>query len=324
MKHSIAVRLRNRVRAGQVPAIVVGAVGYGRGVGITELLHGQAPWGVILLFAVVTQFGDFWFLCLLGGVLYIAGEYVPWGVERHRGMFAFALVAAYTPLVVALKNLFLLPRPMGASEPLALQWIPAMFAGLVTSVTTGMGSGFPSGHALGSTMVWGGLALVLEAGTFRKRVGIASVVVGLVSVSRLVLGVHYLVDVLAGIFIGVIALGFLYWLASYGTNPEKVLLFAVATGGIGLFVRITFESVTAFGGAVGAWLVWRHVADVIPAHPSHSRELFASIAVLGIAGGIFGAMYRYLFTSHPLVLFLGAVIAGGTAVGATLLGDRLK
>lgn len=320
MIHRILVRLRNRVRTGSAPAITI--LRYGRDIGITEFLHSQAPWGVILLFAMITQLGDFWFLFLLGGMLYIAGGYVPyWGIERHRGMFVFALVAAYTTLIAALKNLFMLPRPVGASEPPALRWIPGVFAGLFTSAATATGSGFPSGHALGSTMIWGGLALVLEAGTFRKRVGIASGVVVLISISRLVLGVHYLVDVLAGILIGVLALGLLYWLADSGTDPEYVLLVAVATGGIGLLIRVSFTSVAAFGGAVGGWLVWRSVADSTPAHPSNSWELLASIAVIVLAGGIFGVMY--LFPPGLPFLFLGAVLVGGIAVGAPILGERL-
>lgn len=256
-------------------------------------------------------------------MLYIAGGYLPsWGIDRHRGMFVFALVAAYMTLILALKNLFMLPRPVGVSAPPALRWIPAVLTGVFTNATTATGRGFPSGHALGSTMVWGGLALALETKTFRKRVSIAGGVVLLVSVSRLVLGVHYFVDVFAGVLLGIVVLGFLYWLADSGTDPEHVLLFAVATGGLGLLVRATFGSVTAFGGALGGWFVWRHVADLTPAPLSNSREFLAGIAVIAVAGGIFGALY--LLPPRPLFHFFGAVIAGGTTVGAPYLGARLQ
>lgn len=298
-------------------------VGAGRGIGVTEVLHGQAPWGVILLFAVITQLGDLWFLFLLGGVLYIAGGYLPsWGIDRRRGLFVFALVAAYTTLILALKNLFMLPRPVGVSDPPALRWIPAVLTEVFRSATTATGRGFPSGHALGTTMVWGGLALVLETGTFRRRVSIAGGVVLLVSVSRLVLGVHYFVDVLAGVLLGVVILGCLYWLADSGIDPEHVLLLAVAVGGLGLLIRTSFGSVTAFGGAVGGWVVWQSVAGSTPAYPSSSRELLASIAVIAVAGGLVGALY--LLPPRPLFHFLGAVTAGGTAVGAPYIGARLR
>ncbi|WP_254544853.1 hypothetical protein [Halomarina pelagica] len=63
-------------------------VGISRGIGITELLHGQAPWIVIVSFTLVTQLGDVWFLFLLGGVLYIGGEALPrLQVERSEGLF---------------------------------------------------------------------------------------------------------------------------------------------------------------------------------------------------------------------------------------------
>ncbi|WP_231188252.1 phosphatase PAP2 family protein [Haladaptatus sp. DYF46] len=112
-----------------------------------------------------------------------------------------------------------IPTATRAAEPLVLRWILLTSAGLFTNITTAEGSGFPSGHALGTTIVWGGLALVLDRRTDRLRVGVAGIVVGLVSLSRLVLGVHYFINVLVGIVLGIIGLRILYWLADYGTDP---------------------------------------------------------------------------------------------------------
>jgi membrane-associated phospholipid phosphatase len=67
---------------------------------------------------------------------------------------------------------------------------------------------FPSGHALGATATYGALAVVLYAlvpGRGRRLllvVTLASAIL-LVSASRVVLGVHYLLDVLAGIAGGI-------------------------------------------------------------------------------------------------------------------------
>ncbi len=232
--------------------IYMNMVGNGRGVGITEMLHGQVEVLIVALFAVITQLGDVWFLFLLGSILYVAGDAIPrWGIDRRRGLFVLGLVITYIALIGLLKNIFVLPRPPGAGEPPVVQWLPSVLEVLFNDTTTAAGPGFPSGHALGSTMTWGGLALVLDRGTYRTRISVAGAVVVLVSVSRLVLGVHYFVDVLVGVVLGVVVLGLLYWLTDHGTDPGRILLVAVVTGIMGIFVGITFDSVAAIGGAVG-------------------------------------------------------------------------
>lgn len=293
----------------------------GRGVGVTDALHGSAEGPVIVLFGLLTQLGDGWFLFLLGGTLYVAGDELPrWGIDRRRGLFVLALVLVSVALTGGLKAYFRLPRPptMGGGDLLLL---PPPLDVLFGNVTTAAGSGFPSGHALGSTMVWGGFALVLERGSFERRVGIAAVVVLLVSVSRLVLGVHYLVDVVAGVGLGVLALGALYRLSGNGSRPGRVLLVAVGSGILGLLVGVTFESVAAVGGAVGAWLVWRGVADSTPAHPTTEREVVAGFLVLGTVALLF-VVVTALEPPAPLA-FVGTAVAAGGAVGAPLLGERL-
>jgi membrane-associated phospholipid phosphatase len=75
---------------------------------------------------------------------------------------------------------------------------------------------FPSGHAFGSAVVYGMLALVvLRVGVGSRRrwvlAGALWVWVGLVALSRPMLGVHYPSDVLAGTSLG-LAWGF-YWAA---------------------------------------------------------------------------------------------------------------
>ncbi len=302
--------------------IYMNMVGNGRGVGITEMLHGQVEVLIVALFAVITQLGDVWFLFLLGSILYVAGDAIPrWGIDRRRGLFVLGLVITYIALIGLLKNIFVLPRPPGAGEPPVVQWLPSVLEVLFNDTTTAAGPGFPSGHALGSTMTWGGLALVLDRGTYRTRISVAGAVVVLVSVSRLVLGVHYFVDVLVGVVLGVVVLGLLYWLTDHGTDPGRILLVAVVTGIMGIFVGITFDSVAAIGGAVGGWLVWRGVADATPAHPTNSRAVVAGCVVLGIMGGISGTVYA-LEPPHLLTFLATAVIFGG-AIGAPMLGERV-
>lgn len=295
----------------------------GRSVGVTEALHGSAPDPVLVLFALLTQLGDVWFLFLLGGVLYAAGDELPrWGIDRRRGLFVLALLLTYVALIGVLKGFFLFPRPVGAGDPPVVQWVPSVLQGVFVDITTADGSGFPSGHALGSTMVWGGFALVVvEDELSRAWLGFAGAVVGIISLSRLVLGVHYLVDVVAGVGLGLVVLGVLYVVADRGTAPGRVLLVTVGVGVLGLVQGASFESVAALGSAVGAWLVWRGVADSTPAHPSNRREVGTGFAVLGLAGGFF--VLLYVIEPPLLITFFGSAIAVGSTVAAPLAGEKL-
>ncbi|WP_226040039.1 phosphatase PAP2 family protein [Natrinema sp. DC36] len=293
-----------------------------RGLGLAEVLHESASEPVLIVFALLTQLGDVWFLFLLGGLLYVAGDQFPrWGIDRRRGLFVLGLLLTYVALIGVLKHFFLLPRPPGAGEPPVIAWLPAVFQGVLASIATGSGPGFPSGHAFGSTIVWGGFALVVFEDKFSPGwLGVAAVV-GLVSLSRLILGVHYLVDVVVGVGFGVVVLGVLYVIADRGTAPARVLLIAVGAGALGLIQGATFESVAALGSGVGGWLVWRGIADSTPAHPSNRREAAAGFVVFGLAGGFFALMYA---VEPPLLAtFFGSAIAVGGAVIAPLAGEKL-
>ncbi|SEW19505.1 phosphatase PAP2 family protein [Halobacterium jilantaiense] len=292
----------------------------GRGVGITEWLHGGAEWPVVVLFALVTQLGDVWFLFLAGTALYVAGDRLPHlGVDRRRGLFVLALALAYVALVGALKTAFVLPRPPGAAQAPVVPGLPAAVEPLYTDIATGHGPGFPSGHALGTTMVWGGAALVLDASERRTRLAAAGGVVALVSLSRLVLGVHYAVDVVVGAAVGVVVVAALSRVSDAGTRPEPVFWFAAAAGVAGVLQAVTFDSVTALGAALGGWLAWRAVAERTTPRPSSRRAATAAVAAVAAAAVLFGAAYA---ATPPLaVSFLAAATATAIVVAAPALAE---
>jgi undecaprenyl-diphosphatase len=78
-------------------------------------------------------------------------------------------------------------------------------------VATGGGNSFPSGHALGSIIVYGALLLVfapaLRRRSRRVATGVVAVLVVAVGFSRLALGVHFLSDVIGAWCLGVVWLG---------------------------------------------------------------------------------------------------------------------
>ena len=71
-------------------------------------------------------------------------------------------------------------------------------------VATALGASFPSGHALGSAAFWSTTAVLAMPHVRRPRLLLAGAVVVavLVAASRVLLGVHYLSDVVGGLLLG--------------------------------------------------------------------------------------------------------------------------
>ena len=110
--------------------------------------------------------------------------------ERHHAIWLLVTVFGGAALGFALKEIVHRARPV-----------------LPDPVSTAPGMSFPSGHALGASI--GCCLLLLIILRFLRRPGrvaaviAAALIVGSVALARVVLGVHFVSDVLAGITLGV-------------------------------------------------------------------------------------------------------------------------
>ncbi|WP_135824756.1 phosphatase PAP2 family protein [Halorussus ruber] len=230
----------------------------GRGFGITETLGEVLPEVIQELFAVLTQLGDAWFLFTAVALVY-------WFGNRRRGAFALSAILGALALTLALKGLFELPRP-----PAELH------------VGHASGYGFPSGHAIGATTLWALLALVLERGSHRWRAIGAGAVVAVVATSRLIIGVHYLVDVVVGIAIALTYLAILLYVTEWSPTrgfvaAGAITLLALATNGL------TPDSVATVAGVVGAGVTWS-LLDAKPGGLVHWPAAVVGLTALGAVG----------------------------------------
>lgn len=281
----------------------------GRGLGLAAAA-GDLPDAAVALAALVTQFGDTWFLFVLLVALYWLGDAAPVGLTRRRLAAVLALAIVASALVTGLKAGFGLPRPPGAGTA-SLAGLPDAIAPAVEAAATDDGYGFPSGHALGSTVVFGALALAATAGSRTGRLVAAGVAAGLVSLSRVALGVHYLVDIVAGAALGVgVLVGVVR--ADLVDRPEAALWVGVAAG---LFAALAGgyarDPMSALGAAVGARLAWSAVGDAVLAGVGTRRGGALAVAVgLPVFGGVFLA--GQLADPEPWVAFvLNGVVLGG-------------
>lgn len=233
-----------------------------RGVGVLDVFRADLPAWALAAFAVVTHLGDTAVLLALAALVYLAHD------RRAGGFVTGALFAAFA-VVIAAKSWFALPRP-----PVELQAVAVA------------GFGFPSGHAVGATVGWGALAVTLErVWTGRRRTVLAAAVVASVALSRVALGVHYLVDVLAGVGLGLLVLG----AAVRWGREEPLVLFGIAGALAALAVAVSGAALdsVALIGAVGAALVAWWSAIEPTARPAGRREGLAAVGVgLVVTGGI--------------------------------------
>jgi membrane-associated phospholipid phosphatase len=257
------------------------------------------PSVVVVFFAAVTQLADPWFVFGLLGLLYV---WPVLGLQRRDSARLFGLSLVAAAAVLALKVGIGLPRPPGSSVATIPRWLPWPLSEAFHRVAATDGFGFPSGHATGATVLYGGLAALLEWRRRRDRVVIAGVLIAAVMLSRLVLGVHFLIDVIAGGILG----GFILWLGLRRGDPEG--LFGVAA------------LVALLGAVIAAWQ--GHVADV------HDAVMSVGSAVGGAAG--WHLMRRTRRTEGTVVRpRTGAlVVIGGAgawtaayALGASSLGE---
>ncbi|MBV0902460.1 phosphatase PAP2 family protein [Haloarcula salina] len=291
-----------------------------RTAGVTELLS-ALPGAVVVLFALVTQLGDFWFTFLSCSLLYWVGSRTPGigrGLTRERAAMLVALLAGAVALAVSLKAVFALPRPPGAGTAAHADLLPVAVRGVYESMATGEGYGFPSGHATVSLLVWGGFAWALRVGTRRTRAAVAGTVVALVGLSRLVLGVHYLADVLAGFAIA----GTFLWLAvGVLRTPERVFGLAAVIAALAVFASgFTTDTAAALGLTVAGAVVWPLVSDGVP-EPTTRGAAATTALGFGTVVVILGATLG--LDPTPGVTALAAGLGTGLLLALPLAGERL-
>ncbi|WP_459191413.1 phosphatase PAP2 family protein [Halosimplex sp. J119] len=213
----------------------------------------------------------FWVITLLGSAkfLMVALSLVYWNDQRRRRELLAVISVAFVAvsLTLALKYWFGLPRP-----PAVVQRYP----------TTPSPVGFPSGHAIAATTVYGGALIAMDEYRDRTTVLGVGALVTLIGLSRVVLGVHYLGDVLAGFAVGLVMLGVL--VVAIDEGPAVVFGLAVVLSIPALLVTTDpGDAALALGGSLGglAGSLWRTGAARFR---SRTERAFVNVAGVGFVG----------------------------------------
>ena len=130
-------------------------------------------------FYAITQLGEEMFYI-------VALAFVYWSFNKKLGRKLAIVVLTSLWINGLFKFLLKLPRPPESVRKIDVS-----------------GYGFPSGHAQGSTTLWGYLSLKIKKNWFYV---LSAVLIAMISYSRIYLQVHYVQDIIGGFLLGVATL----------------------------------------------------------------------------------------------------------------------
>jgi len=196
--------------------------------GLSRAIWEAVPAWLVDPMGAITAFGGATALLFVLSLLY-------WLDERRSTatVVSYAFVALAT--VIVIKTALGLPRPPEAVRLIPLENDPY---------------GFPSGHAVAAVVVWGGLATVRDRLDDARVVTGVALAVALIALSRVVLGMHYLGDVIVGVALGLGILAACWHFV--GERPARAFAVAAAIAAAAVVVTgASEEAILALGGSVG-------------------------------------------------------------------------
>lgn len=288
-----------------------------RGIGELDPIQNVIPEWLAVVVALLTQLGDIWFLTLLLTVLYWVG--VP---NREDVAVVAGSWLAGMGLYKGLKEVFGFPRP---DQPLLdPDLLPLGVEQLYEATAMASGYGFPSGHAVNTTIVYFGLAYVLPVSTPRRRFVGAGTIVATVSFTRLALGVHFLVDVIVGVGVGLALLSGAYVLMNRSATDRPTVAFALAIV-FGLFFvgtsRADPDAIFVLAASLGAFAGWQLVvlggqlvALEVPSRTLRPIAVRGGASVLALAPLVAALEYFPLLSAYTAGGVTGLVAAVAVTV----------
>ncbi|ELZ24925.1 phosphoesterase PA-phosphatase-like protein [Halosimplex carlsbadense 2-9-1] len=261
-------------------------------VAASEAIRRSVPDELVPVFGVLTVLGSAKFLMVALSLAY-------WNDQSRRRELLTVVGVAFVAvsLTLALKYWFGLPRPPAAVRRIAADPSPV---------------GFPSGHAIAATTVYGGTLVALDRYRDPKLLAGAGVLVTLVGLSRVVVGVHYLGDVLAGFAVGLAMVGVVAVALDRGPSVVFGLAVVCAVPAV-ILTTDPGDAALAGGGSIGglAGSLWRTRAERF-----RSRVERAAVTVGGVA---FVAVAIAVVETVEPALVPTAVANAGLVVGIVAL-----
>lgn len=271
--------------------------------GVDNYIYGLVAGTNLTVFHIplimVTQLGSPYIWIIITMLILLLGNR---DLKKFSGVLLIALMYS-TVIVDDLKSLFLRTRPAGIIDNFFL------FA---------TGTAFPSGHAATSFLV----AVVFGAFAGKKYAWIGYLLAVLVSLSRVLLGVHYLTDIIGGAILGLV----MGWVVVYVANR---LGFCCHGGAITIIpgvdaVSMFFEKAikgkdNIIVGAVVAGLILLTVVSVM-------KQYVLTLAVIAVVSIVIVLLFAMMAVDRKNAILAAislSAIGLTSSLSASLLGNYL-
>lgn len=224
--------------------------------GAVETIIEITPTWVAISLLFVGYLGSIYFVAPVVTYAYFRGS--SWRTATWPGI----LIGAYG-LFVALKAIFFVERPP-IEPPVSAETLPLMLRPVFDVAIDFDTGAFPSGHALAATVLWGLIVLDVDVRRLWERLLLGASIVILVSASRVILGLHYIADVVGGVLLGILLLALMLAVRRGASNPANATLAVGALPVLAGFPAGTvLEASALLAVLVGVFLI-NYFTEIIP------------------------------------------------------------
>ncbi len=259
---------------------------------VNRAINEALPQVVVEAFGILTTLGDGATLVAVAALLYWFGA----AEDHHDRAMVLAVAVTTLALVAGLKGILEVQRPLYAAQP-PLEFAPETYPGWST----------PSAHSMGAAAVYGALAVVMDVGKRWQRYTVAGALVVAIPFSRVVIGVHYVGDVILGALLGLGLVAVALRITNRSVTPMFALSLAIA---VGAFLLGSEEYTTmAIGASLGGLVTWS-VLENREADPLGASLLLLGLLVLPVL-----AVVRLL---DSLIAVEGGFVIAGTVTVSLL------
>ncbi|QZA88669.1 phosphatase PAP2 family protein [Salinarchaeum sp. IM2453] len=279
---------------------------------LETIVHGT-PEAIGIVLTVLTHLGSVYVVVPAVILAYF------WAPNRMATWIA--TVCGYYGLMGGIKSLNSADRPPIVAD-VSAEWFPGVFSwlhGHGAGITT---TSFPSGNAMIATAIITLMIFDLRISTLRNRALVGAAVIGLVGYSRLALAVHYPIDVIGGIALGIILAGTVVSTRRhFDRGTLAVFAFAAALAFFGVWVHSNGFAVPAWEGILGSnrnIALGGAVGGMVTLYLGQRTDWQFNVSgkttmpVFAGAGVLLSIAYAiHTSITHPLVTMLWAGVAFG-------------
>ena len=256
-------------------------------VGLQQWLQGMINSEIgISIVSFVTMFGEELVMIAILGFLY-------WGYDKKYGKFVGLNILIGTVANPMLKNLAFRRRPY-FDHP-GIQILKPVDASADIYNITAQGYSFPSGHTTNATMTYTSLAMYKKN---NKVLWVIAVVLPfLVGLSRVMLGAHYVTDVLCGWVVGTGLMLLFSYLQTHVKNENRLHLIIALCCLPGVFYCKTTDFFTGYGMLLGYFVAVPFEKKFV--NFKETKNIIERVLRVVVGGGLYFGLNTLLKMPFP-------------------------